>query len=240
MNALHSAGQLHVVFVQDTKAVDVSGVPWLGFAAEVENGSVFNHPIHIADAGASQKIIVIIAGIIIPEGIVYFQDMSAIEAVEDILVGQQELLAVFFGKGKKGLGLDELPAFVQIHQKNTGIEIVMIGSQADLIDTVGQFCFSGMSGCGKEMIFQVQIPEGTQWIDHQDIRIQIEDSVKLFWKKVCGQQAVIHFPGVSFRNRCVPEGRWRNLDWKKTKTKRLTLFVNECQIVLWDAAVEKI
>ena len=58
--------------VEHAEAVDIAGFPRLGLSAEVEDGSVLHHPGQVVGPGAAQPVVVVVAGVVVPEGVVAF------------------------------------------------------------------------------------------------------------------------------------------------------------------------
>lgn len=119
------ARQLHIVLIQNPKAVDIPGFPRLFPAAEMQYRRVLHNPLHIINAAAAQQIAAGIAGIIVPYRILQRQCFFSVQGIEDILLRKNSLSS-------------------PIHQQNTGIIIVVLCFQPHLIDTVRQLGFAGM------------------------------------------------------------------------------------------------
>lgn len=60
------ARQLHIMLIQNPKAVDIPGFPRLFPAAEMQYRRVLHNPLHITNAAAAQQIAAVVAGIIVP------------------------------------------------------------------------------------------------------------------------------------------------------------------------------
>ena len=58
------------MFVEDAEAVDIAGMPWLAFPAEMQDRGGAHDPVHGAGAGASDQVVVVVSGIVIPDSIV--------------------------------------------------------------------------------------------------------------------------------------------------------------------------
>lgn len=94
------------MFVEDAEAVDIAGMPWLAFPAEMQDRGGAHDPVHGAGAGASDQVVVVVSGIVIPDSIVKLQDPVSVQAVQDILVWEQELFSVFPDETKDVFGDD--------------------------------------------------------------------------------------------------------------------------------------
>ena len=69
------------MFVEDAEAVDIAGMPWLAFPAEMQDRGGAHDPVHGAGAGASDQVVVVVSGIVIPDSIVKLQDPVSVQAV---------------------------------------------------------------------------------------------------------------------------------------------------------------
>ena len=65
------------------------------------------YPVKICFSGTAQQIAVVVAGVIIPDGIVHFPNLISIHGVEDVLIRQEQACAVF-GKVRKHIFRQDL------------------------------------------------------------------------------------------------------------------------------------
>ena len=111
-------GQMLIMLIQDAEAVGISRFPGLGPAAEMQQRRVFHHPGRVTDPGTAQQIAVVVAGVIIPDGIVHFPNLISIHGVENVLIRQEQLLCMFYCIAENIFRYDFLPSAVQIHQQD--------------------------------------------------------------------------------------------------------------------------
>lgn len=96
-----SAGQMGIVQIQHAETVQIAGLPWLGSAAEVQNGSVIHYPVRVIAAGTGHSVGIIISRVIVPYSVLQRQNPVAIKCVEEILVWEHHLFFVFGHKLKQ-------------------------------------------------------------------------------------------------------------------------------------------
>lgn len=106
--------------------MDISLLPWLGPPAEMQDGSILHHPVHVAHAGASQEIIVIVPRVIVPDRVVDLHGAGAVHGVQDILIRQQQLFCMFPYIFKQFFRADLLPCPVKVDQKDAGVIIIVV------------------------------------------------------------------------------------------------------------------
>lgn len=80
------------------------GFQGLSRPPEVQNGGVLHHPVHILFPGTEQTIGVILAGIVVVEGVIQRKNPGAIQGVENILVREDQLVGMFPGPGEISAG----------------------------------------------------------------------------------------------------------------------------------------
>ena len=132
---------------------------------------MLQHPVQIVLTGTGQPVRVIIAGIVLPESIIQRLDPLPIEGDEDVLVGEKHFFFMLRYIPEDLLCGDGTSAFLQIHQQDAGVIVIVIGPQADAVDTVGKLCLSGVCSCCEKMCAEIQFPERPQGIDDQYIGI---------------------------------------------------------------------
>ena len=93
---------------------------------------MLQHPVQIVLTGTGQPVRVIIAGIVIPESIIQRQDPLPIEGVEDVLVGEKHFFFMLRYIPEDLLCGDGTSAFLQIHQQDAGVIVIVIGPQAEI------------------------------------------------------------------------------------------------------------
>lgn len=93
---------------------------------------MLQHPVQIVLTGTGQPVRVIIAGIVIPESIIQRQDPLPIEGVEDVLVGEKHFFFMLRYIPENLLCGDGTSAFLQIHQQDAGVIVIVIGPQAEI------------------------------------------------------------------------------------------------------------
>lgn len=96
-----SAGQMGIVQIQHAETVQIAGLPWLGSAAEVQNGSVIHYPVRVIAARTGHSVGIIISRVIVPYSVLQRQNPVAIKCVEEILVWEHHLFFVFGHKLKQ-------------------------------------------------------------------------------------------------------------------------------------------
>ena len=93
---------------------------------------MLQHPVQIVLTGTGQPVRVIIAGVVIPESIIQRQDPLPIEGVEDVLVGEKHFFFMLRYIPENLLCGDGTSAFLQIHQQDAGVIVIVIGPQAEI------------------------------------------------------------------------------------------------------------
>ena len=93
---------------------------------------MLQHPVQIVLTGTGQPVRVIIAGIVIPESIIQRQDPLPREGVEDVLVGEKHFFFMLRYIPENLLCGDGTSAFLQIHQQDAGVIVIVIGPQAEI------------------------------------------------------------------------------------------------------------
>ena len=73
--------KLHIMLVQDAKAMDIPGLPGFFLAAEMQYRRVLHDLRHIISAAAAQHIIAVITGIVVPDRIFQRQNPLAVQGV---------------------------------------------------------------------------------------------------------------------------------------------------------------
>ena len=91
---------------------------------------------------------------------------------------------MFLDKAEDLPRFDLLSRSVQIDQKDSGVIIIVICAEPELIDVVCQLGFPCMGGRREEISRQIRLPERTEGIYEQDIRIQIKDPLQVFGKQL--------------------------------------------------------
>ena len=88
------ARQLHIMLIQNPKAVDIPGFPRLFPAAEMQYRRVLHDPLPIINAAAAQQIAAVVAGIIVSYRILQRQCFFSVLGIEDIPIRQNQRFAV--------------------------------------------------------------------------------------------------------------------------------------------------
>ena len=84
----------------------------------MQHSSMLHHPVHILFPGTEQTIGVILAGIVVVEGVIQRKNPGAIQGVENILVREDQLVGMFPGPGEDFSGV-QFPALgCQIHHQH--------------------------------------------------------------------------------------------------------------------------
>ena len=112
-------------------------------------------PWQIAQAAAAEQVVAVIAGIVVPEHVLQRQDSVAIQGVQNVLVGQNQLHAVPLHIAEERRRVYFMTSPFQIDQQHAGVEVVVFRSQPELVYAVGQFRFPGMRGGGKQFPLQI-------------------------------------------------------------------------------------
>ena len=81
----------------------------------------------------------------------------------------------------------------------------MLHSQPEPVHIVGQLCLSRVGGGSEQPPGHIRLPEGTQGIDDQYIRIQIDDPVQLLRQQAGRQQTIVHLRRITAAHRSAPE-----------------------------------
>ena len=157
---------------------------------------MLHHPGQVVGPGAAQPVVVVVAGVVVPEGVVQGQDAPAVQGVEQVLVGEQQLLFVFGHIAEDLLRVDLPAGGGQVHQQHAGVVVVAAAVEAHPVDAVGQLCLSRVGGGRKQIARQVGLPQGAQGVEHQNVRVQIEHPVQRVRQQAGGQQPVVHLLGV--------------------------------------------
>ena len=194
-------GQLDIVLVQHAEPPQISGLPGLCLAAEMQNAGVAHDPVHVAHAAAAQKIGVVVARVIVPKGVVQLHRALAIEGVQNVLVRQQQRLALLLGVAEDVLRTHLGPGRVQVDEQHAGVEIFAVGAKAHLVDIVHQARLARVGGGREQPSLQRCFPQRTQGVQHQDVRVDVEHPVQFRRKEAARQQPVIHLLGILPRDR---------------------------------------
>ena len=189
-------GQLDIVLVQHAEPPQISGLPGLCLAAEMQNAGVAHDPVHVAHAAAAQQIGVVVARVIVPKGVVQLHRALAIEGVQDVLVRQQQRLALLLGVAEDVLRTHLGPGRVQVDEQHAGVEIFAVGAKAHLVDIVHQARLARVGGGREQPSLQRRFPQRTQGVQHQDVRVDVEHPVQFRRKEAARQQPVIHLLGI--------------------------------------------
>ena len=184
------------MLIQNAEPPQVAGLPGFGFAAKVQDAGVAHHPVHVAHAAAAQKIGVVVAGVVVPEGVVQLQSPVTVEGVEDVLIRQQQRLALLLGVAEDILRTHLRPGGVQVDEQHAGIEVLAVGAQPHLIDVVHQAGLAGVGSGGEQPAFHRRFPQGAQGVEHQDVRVDVEHTVQFRRQKAPRQQPIIHLLGI--------------------------------------------
>ena len=85
-----------------------------------------HHPVQIGLATASQQIAGEVSGIVVPDIVIQRQNPVAIENIEDILIGKNELPGMFSGIGEELLRADFFSSTLQINEQDAGIIVLVL------------------------------------------------------------------------------------------------------------------
>lgn len=132
-------------------------------------------PLHIVFAGAARQVAVIVPCVIIPNSVIDLDHIVAIQGIQQILIRQHELQRALFHILERYLRLDDLSFQSEIHQKNAGVKVIVVRSEAKLVYMIDRFRFSCVGRSGKEVSPQIHFPEAPQWVYDQNIRIEVQD-----------------------------------------------------------------
>ena len=146
---------------------------------------------------------------------------------------------MFLDKAEDLPRFDLLSRSVQIDQKDSGVIIIVICAEPELIDVVCQLGFPRMGGRRKEMFLKICFPERAERIDDQNIRIQIQDAAHALRQKFCRKEPVIHLPGILAAHRCAEEGAAADLHRVEAEAVRTALTSDRLQDILGNAAVHE-
>ena len=115
-----------------------------------------------------------------------------------------------------------LSSLLQIRQQNTGIIVIVVHSQPDPVDAVGELRHPCVGGGRKQVSAQIRIPERADGIDYQNIRIQIQNPVHLPGQQMGSQQPVVHFRRIPAAYGSSPEHLIGHLDGMKLVASGVT------------------
>ena len=140
-------------------------------------------------------------GVVVPDGVVQGENPVSIQGVQDILIRQHQLFFMRLHITENLLLRDAVPAFLQVYEQDAGIIIGRFGPQPQAVDVAGQLRPADVGRRCEQTPLQRHLPEGAQRIDHQDIRVEIEDFVQLRGQQPGRQKPVIHLLGVLLHDR---------------------------------------
>ncbi len=83
-------GQLLIMLVKHTEPIEIPRLPWLCLPAEMQDRRVLHDPFGIILSGTAHHIIIIISGIIIPEGVIHRQDPLPVHGIQKILIRKHQ------------------------------------------------------------------------------------------------------------------------------------------------------
>ena len=101
--------QQNVVLIQRIEAAGVFFVPWFMLAAVMQKCRVIHHPVQVFLSAGGNQVFLILSGIIVPARFIDGHDAFAVQAIEDILIGQNKQMPVFFCIVEYLLGVNALP-----------------------------------------------------------------------------------------------------------------------------------
>ena len=190
--------------------------------------------------GAAQPVVVVVTGVVVPKGVVQGQNAPAVQGVEQVLVGEQQLFFVLGYIAEDLLRVDLPPGGGQIHQQHAGVVVVAAAVEAHPVDAVGQFSLSCVGGCRKEVALQVGLPQRAQGIEHQNVRVQIEHPGQRVRQQAGGQQPVVHLLGVLTADRGALKQGVVHSYWEKSIAEGGALPLHSGQTLRRDSALEQI
>ena len=173
-----------------------------------------HHPVHVPLPLAQQQVAVKPPGVVVPQAVVHPQDLSAVQAVEHVLVRQQQNVGVLPGIVEDVTRPDLPPHGGQIHHQYAG---VVVGLRLIVLQPqpVHRVCDArqqpGVGGGGHQVSLQVRIIQGPDGIDYQNVRVQIQHPVQRTRQQLRRQQPVVHGPGPVPGHRRVGEQVRRHL-----------------------------
>ncbi len=123
--------------------------------------------------------------------------MLAIQGVEDVLVGEEQLSLVLHGKSKDLVGVDERFGTPHVHKDHAGVEVELARVEAHVVEGRCRVDRIGM-GCGGEYaVAQFDVEERRERIDDEDVGVEIQGSVYAGVDDMRRQHAVVHLLRVS-------------------------------------------
>ncbi|MPN32219.1 hypothetical protein SDC9_179695 [bioreactor metagenome] len=88
-------------------------------------------------------------------------------------------------------------------------------------------------GCRcKQITLKINVIEVLYGVDHDKVRIKIEDSIKGFGKKVRGENPVIHFFGITACSRGLTQPIIGNFNVDNRTYVRMNMIFNPCEVFL--------
>ena len=60
----------------------------------MEDACIHHDPVHIADTGAAEEIVVVIARVIVPHRVIDLEDPAAVYGIQDVLIREYQLFCV--------------------------------------------------------------------------------------------------------------------------------------------------
>ena len=60
----------------------------------MEDACIHHDPVHIADTGAAEEIVVVIARVIVPHRVIDLEDPAAVYGVQDVLIREYQFFCV--------------------------------------------------------------------------------------------------------------------------------------------------
>lgn len=117
------AGELDVVLIERAEAVEITGLPGLGLAAEMQYRRVVEYPVEAALAAAAEEVGVEIPRVVVLHRVVQLQRPLAVQGVQDVLVGQYQLAGVALHVGEYLPRHDLAPGGVKVDEQHAGVEV---------------------------------------------------------------------------------------------------------------------
>lgn len=115
--------------------------------------------------------------VVIPHLVRDGQCALAIQGVEDVLVGEEQLPLVLHGKSKDLVGVDECFGPRYVHEDHAGVEVDLVRVEAHVVEGRCRMDRIGM-GCGSEYaVAQYDVEERRERIDDEDVGVEIQGTV---------------------------------------------------------------
>ena len=206
----------------------------------MEDGCIPHDPVQIVPTRTANQIFGVIPHIVVPNHILHGHGFASIQDIKNILVGKNQLSLVLADTPEDILRRHQIPRRIQVNEHHTGIEILVLGVQTHLIDSVchlGQPCVRRRR---KYLSAQVQLPQRAKRIDDKRIRVEIQHPLQFLWQNQRGEQPIIHLFWITL-------GGWRifkqsriNGDWPQYSPGSSTKVCQFRQFFLRDGTMKQI